>query len=215
MHFFLGTLPRNVLHVFHKRYLPYHVLAIASTAGLVYSGLDWSYFVDVRTLYPYFFFTAIMGGLIPLVLPALLIFLGYIRKNASLTLTAWVLWQSALVGWLVSSTYKAFTGRVQPDLGNYVLDISQGFQFGFFRHGIFWGWPSSHTAVAFSMAVAFVTLHPNKRFLGALWLLYAFLIGLGVSMSIHWLSDAVAGVIIGSICGLAVGKGYQVVSEHE
>ena len=208
MHFFFKTLPRNVAYVFHKRYLPYHVLAIALTVIIVYTGLDWTYFVDTKTLYPYFFAAVIVGGLIPLLLPPLLILSGHIRKDVSLTEKSWVLWQAALVGWLVSSTYKAFTGRIQPNLGDYARDISNGFQFGFFRHGIFWGWPSSHTAVAFSMSVAFVTLYPKKRAFCVLAILYAFFVGLGVSMSIHWLSDAVAGVIIGSICGLAVGRGY-------
>ena len=209
MHFFLGTLPRNVLHVFHKRYLPYHVLAIALTAIIVYTGLDWRYFVGTKTLYPYFFAAVIVGGLIPLFLPPLLILIGKIRKDTALTEKSWVLWQAALVGWLVSSTYKAFTGRIQPNLGDYVTDISNGFQYGLFKHGIFWGWPSSHTAVAFAMSVAFVTLYPKKRALCVLAILYAFFVGLGVSMSIHWLSDAVAGVIVGSICGLAVGKGFE------
>ena len=161
------------------------------------------------TLANIFLVAVIIGGLIPLLLPPVLILIGHMRKDISLIEKSWVLWQAALVGWLVSSTYKAFTGRIQPNLGDYARDISNGFQFGLFRHGIFWGWPSSHTAVAFSMSVAFVTLYPKKRALCMLAILYAFFVGLGVSMSIHWLSDAVAGVIIGSICGLAVGKGYM------
>lgn len=209
MHFFFKSLPRNIAYVFHPRYLPYHVLAIGATALLVYLGLDWTYFVETKALYPYFFTAIVVGGLLPIFLPPVLIVTGHIRKNIRLIHTGWVLWQAALVGWLVSSTYKAFTGRIQPDLANYALDISNGFQFGLWRHGIFWGWPSSHTAVAFSMSVALVTLYPKKRVLCILALLYAFLIGLGVSMSIHWLSDAVAGVIIGSVCGLVVGKGFE------
>ncbi len=212
MHTFFRTLPRHIAQVFHPRYLPYHVLAIVLTATIVYTGLDWAYFVDTKELYPYFFGAVVIGGLVPLLVPLVLIVFGHLQKKIALIHTGWVLWQAALVGWLVSSTYKAFTGRIQPNLGDYVSDISNGFQFGFFRHGIFWGWPSSHTSVAFAMSIAFVTLYPKKRVLCVLAILYAFFVGLGVSMSIHWLSDAVAGVLIGSVCGLAVGKGYKKIS---
>jgi hypothetical protein len=39
-------------------------------------------------------------------------------------------------------------------------------------------------------------------------ILYAFYIGLGVSMTIHWYSDFVAGAIIGSVVGMVVGKSF-------
>jgi hypothetical protein len=39
-------------------------------------------------------------------------------------------------------------------------------------------------------------------------LLYACYVGLGVSMTIHWFSDFVAGAIIGSVVGEVVGKSF-------
>ena len=37
-------------------------------------------------------------------------------------------------------------------------------------------------------------------------ILYAFYVGIGVSMTIHWFSDFAAGAIIGSVIGAVVGK---------
>ncbi|MDB5245246.1 MAG: phosphoesterase PA-phosphatase related protein [Parcubacteria group bacterium] len=209
MRHFLRTLGPNVLRCFAPRYLPWHVLAIALTAIIVWSGLDWAYFVATKQLYLLFFPALIIGGLLPILLPLGLLAYGAWKKNSHVTYAGWLLAQAALLGSFISSLYKTFTGRLQPNLHDYVVDISHSFQFGFFRHGIFWGWPSSHTTIAFSMAVALVVMYPKKRWLMYVALLYAIYIGLGVSMSIHWLSDAVAGVIIGSVAGIVVGKSFS------
>ncbi|HZT35360.1 MAG TPA: phosphatase PAP2 family protein, partial [Nitrososphaera sp.] len=121
--------------------------------------------------------------------------------------------QSALLGWLISSFYKAFTGRVPPphifgqSLGA-LADISNQFQFGFLKGGIFWGWPSSHTTVAFAMGAAFFVLAKDKKWLRWIGLVWALYVGLSVSVSIHWFSEFVAGAIIGSVIGLVVGKAF-------
>ena len=38
---------------------------------------------------------------------------------------------------------------------------------------------------------------------------YAFYVGVGVSISIHWFSEFVAGAIIGSLIGAMVGKSFK------
>jgi membrane-associated phospholipid phosphatase len=211
---FFYSLPRNLISAFAGRKALWHVLAIALTYMLVVTGWDWKYFVAVRSVHGYFIPSLIVGGLLPILLPLGLLAYAKIRRREDLRVTAWMLAQAALLGSLISSTYKALTGRIQPDLTNYALDISNGFQFGFWEHGIFWGWPSSHTTIAFSMAVALYVRYPEKKALRVAALLYAAYIGTGVSMSIHWLSDAVAGLIIGTVIGLTVGsrfgKGRQV-----
>ena len=88
-------------------------------------------------------------------------------------------------------------------------DISHVFHFGFLRGGVFWGWPSSHTTIAFAMAVTVCTLWPKPWWLGLMAMLYAFYVGFGVSMTIHWYSDFVAGAIIGSVAGTVVGKSFR------
>jgi hypothetical protein len=58
------------------------------------------------------------------------------------------------------------------------------------------------------MAVTVFILYRKHCWLGCTAILYAFYVGLGVSITIHWLSDFVAGAIIGSIIGTVVGKSF-------
>jgi membrane-associated phospholipid phosphatase len=127
-------------------------------------------------------------------------------------MAGWAIGQAELIGSLVSSAYKAFTGRIHPVLSFSTdpgPDLSHGFRFGFLRGGVFWGWPSSHTTIAFAMALTVFTLFPRQRWMGICAILYAFCIGIGVSMTIHWFSDFVAGGIIGTIVGIVVGKSFS------
>ena len=150
-----------------------------------------------------------IGGLLPLAVPLFLLVVGFIIQRSRAILTGWAVGQAALLGSLISSTCKAFTGRVHPahvageDTGSCLS------RFGWLRGGVFWGWPSSHATIAFAMAMTVFTLYPKQRWLGVVALLYAFYVGLGVSMTIHWFSDFVAGAPICSIIiGIVVGKSF-------
>jgi membrane-associated phospholipid phosphatase len=115
------------------------------------------------------------------------------------------LFLSSILGWLLSSFYKAWTGRVQPLLNNGAfIDTSHDWNFGFLQHGIFWGWPSSHTTVAFAMSTTLVFLYTKNKMLRFSAILYAFYVGLGVTTRIHWFSEFVAGALLGGIIGYAV-----------
>ena len=208
-HFFT-SLPRNVFGCFKGRMLPWHLLAIALTFGMVLSGLDWNYFVATRPVvaHHWWFPALLIGMFLPVLLPLTLVIGGFGLSRPAISRLGWALGQAAFIGWLISSAYKFFTGRVHPAhaVG---ADISREFRFGFYRGGIFWGWPSSHTTVAFAMAIALVTLFPRRRLVQFLSLLYALYIGLSVSMTIHWCSDFVAGAIIGSVDGTVVGRSFS------
>lgn len=195
---------------FLGRNLFWHGLAIVGTLLIVWSGLDWEYFVTAQAidLNVYLFPAAVIGGILPILFPAGLILWGRGTRKKKRELTGWALLQAVFLGSIISSTYKAFTGRIQPDLANTLLDSSRGFQFGFLEHGIFWGWPSSHTTIAFAMALTFLTLFPADKKLKLVALLYAFYIGIGISTNIHWFSEFFAGALIGSVIGITVGKSF-------
>ena len=215
MHRSLRTFFANFVASFSGRNLLFHGIAIGLTAVLVLSGFDWWYFTSNRIpdlrfiLFP----AIIIGAFFPILVPITLLLIGTIGKRKRSVQTAFALAQAAILGSLISSTYKAFTGRIQPDFRNMNIDISHNFQFGFLQHGIFWGWPSSHTTIAFAMAFTLIFLHQRNKgvLIGAL--LYAFYIGLGVSTSIHWFSDFVAGALIGAVIGTTVGQSYRDRSE--
>jgi membrane-associated phospholipid phosphatase len=149
-----------------------------------------------------------IGGLLPISLPLTLIVFGIIARNGRITSAGWAVGQAALIGSLISSTYKAVTGRAHP-AHNIGEDISHVFQFGFLRGGVFWGWPSSHTTIAFAMAITLFQLLPKQRWLGWMAIAYAFYVGIGVSVTIHWFSDFAAGAIIGTVIGTVIGKSFM------
>jgi membrane-associated phospholipid phosphatase len=206
---FLVTVPRNLIGCFKGRRIVWHIIAILLTFILVMSGFDWCYYLATRnpTLRSWMFPAVHIGGLLPLALPLIFFAIGIIARNARTTLTGWAVGQAELLGVLIVVACKAVTGRTHP---SHVVgpDISHVFHFGWLRGGVFWGWPSSHATIAFAMAVTVFTLCPKQRWLGFVALLYAFYVGIGVSMTIHWFSDFVAGAIIGSVIGAVVGKSF-------
>lgn len=213
-------LPRNVISSFSGRNLWWHALAIGLTLVIVLSGGDWTYYLATRSE------TAarlarpaiVLGSILPILGTLILLTIGEVGKNRRVTTTAWALGQAALLGYLISCGYKAFTGRLPPPFQGLHMsaaneglpvDSSHGFQFGLLKGGIFWGWPSSHTTVTFAMAACLITLYSKNMKLVLPALVYACYIGLGVSVSIHWLSEFVAGAIIGSVVGRVVGRSFQ------
>jgi membrane-associated phospholipid phosphatase len=213
-------LPRNVVTIFSGGNLGWHALAIGLTAVMVMSGGDWSYYLATRNegLQRVALPAIALGSLLPIVGPLVFLLVGAMARERRLVTTGWALGQAALVGYLIASTYKAFTGRIPPPwrwgfvmspAAGGVVDTSHGFQFGFLRGGIFWGWPSSHTTIAFATTVCLATLYPKNKPLVCGALLYAFYVGLSVSVSIHWCSEFVAGAIIGSVIGIVVGKSFK------
>ena len=188
------------------------LLVIILTAVIVLSDFDWKYFNAIRkSEIRRFLSPAIaLGGLIPLVSPLLFFGYAHLKKSAQLTNTGYALAQSAFLSLAVSLFYKAFTGRMPPmrHMLAVTTDLSHEFQFGFMRGGVFWGWPSSHTTVAFATMVTLIMLYPKNKLLRTTALCYAFYVGFGVSVGIHWFSEFVAGAIIGTVIGVVVGKSF-------
>jgi membrane-associated phospholipid phosphatase len=211
---FFHDLPQNVIRCFKGRNLLWHALAIVLTYLIVTTGLDWYYFVLTRppALRRFLFPAVILGMILPFLAPLVLLLIGLMGRLSAIITTAFALGQSALLALVISSSYKAFTGRIPPPHyfdHNSLVDSSHGFRLGFLRGGMFWGWPSSHTTVAFAMAVSLWKLYPQNKVIRYLPLLYAFYIGIGVSATIHWFSEFVAGAIIGSLIGAVVGESFK------
>ena len=207
------NLPKNIMKCFGGYNLLWHLLAIIITYILVINGFDWFYFRSVRNaLVQSLLWPAIrIGSRVPIIVPVALYISGKVNNNLKTTNTANALGQSVLIGLLISSFYKALTGRVHPPrlLTQNTADISREFRFGFMRGGIFWGWPSSHTTIAFAMSIALLMLYPKNVVIRYLAFFYALYVGFGVSISIHWFSDFIAGSIIGTVIGVVVGKSFR------
>jgi membrane-associated phospholipid phosphatase len=211
---------RNVIAIFSGRNLLWHALAIVLTMVIVMSGGDWSYYLSTRgDVFLRLARPAIMlGTIVPVLGTLVVLIIGEAGKNHRIITTAWALGQAALLGYFISSCYKAFTGRIPPPFrgfrmsatnGGSLIDTSHGFQFGLLKGGVFWGWPSSHTTVTFAMSACLIMLYPKNKILVLFVSLYALYIGLGVSVTIHWLSEFVAGAIIGSVIGTVIGRNFK------
>jgi membrane-associated phospholipid phosphatase len=210
MKLFFSTLPRNVIECFKGRKLAWHLLAIFLTFALVVSGLDWQWFLCTRSpiLRSWMFPAVLIGGLLPIFLPLTLLLVGAGTRNPSTRRIGWAIAQAEIIGGIIAAGYKAITGRAHPAHG-VSTDLTHVFRFGLLRGGVFWGWPSSHTTIAFAMAITVFRLFPKQKGLGYLAIAYACYIGFGVSMTIHWLSDFVAGALLGTVVGVVVGTSYS------
>jgi membrane-associated phospholipid phosphatase len=211
-HLFSNFLP-NLAKIFSGKNLVFHGFAIALTFVFVATGLDWQWFrlFHYGTAYRTVFFGAgFLGFIAPVAVPLSMLAIGKMRKNVELTTKAWVVGQAALLGLLISFAYKFFTGRPGPGIGlGPLADTSTIFNFGLYRGGVFWGWPSSHTLVAFAAAITLVYLYPQNKAVKYLALLYAIYIGFGASIGFHWLSDCLAAAIMGTVVGITVAKSFK------
>lgn len=204
---------KNIGRVFSGHNLRWHLAAVALTFVLVASGFDWRYFQATRSpaLRNILFPAVEIGSLLPLFGILLFFLASWLAKKEKLVRAAYAVGQAALLGWLTSEFYKFFTGRPGPPgfrTQDFSTDISRVFHFGLDRGGIFFGWPSSHTAVAFAMAAALWALFPKNKTVKFLSAIYALYIGVGVSATIHWFSDFAAGIIFGVVVGTVVGKSF-------
>lgn len=212
---FLTGLPQGFVRVFYPRYLMWHALLIVLTYICVVSGFDWYYFTQTRfeNLSAFSIPAALLGFFLPICGPIVVYYWSQWRGNARLRRVAIVVAQAQALGWGISSLYKAFTGRIQPEFVHTEVmeDISRQFNFGFWENGIFWGWPSSHTTVAFAGAAALICfLYPKHKVLSVLLGAYALYIGLGVSVSVHWFSEFLAGAILGTLIGVVTARASRV-----
>lgn len=209
---------KNIWKIFSGYNLLWHFLAIALTYVIVTTDFDWKYYIFMRVMpWGFIFFPAIfLGGILPIIFPLILLIWGKINNGKRMINTAFALGQAAILGLLVSDFYKAFTGRTPPKyfsqslrLDSSLMDISHGFHFGFLRGGVFWGWPSTHTTIAFAMALTIWKLFPENKIVKYLAIAYAIYIGIGVSFTIHWFSEFVAGAIFGAVIGTVVGNIFR------
>lgn len=205
------NLSKVIFELYSPINLVWQILAILLTALLVLSGLDWfafQYFRNGFLFHLFFLGAGILGFVVPLFLPLTLLILGKTRKDTQLLHTAWTIGQAAILGLVLSSFYKIFTGRPGPVLSSLLTleDTSKIFRFGIWRGGIFWGWPSSHTTTAVAIATCIVLIAPKHKLFQVLTVMFAAYVSIGAGISFHWFSDMVAGIIFGIIVGKSVAK---------
>lgn len=202
----------NVLGSFKYNYGINYIAACAVTYVMIESDIDWNWYRysgNRRWIYHTGYFSVYTGSIAPTAVSLGLYLYGLADKNPGIQITGLALGQSALVGLGITTAMKILTGRVPPSKLKFTDDLRGDFHFGFLRGGIFNGWPSSHTCVAFAMATTLAELYPDNSALKIGSFAFATLIGLGVSTNVHWVSDVLAGGLIGYAIGKNVGTSFR------
>jgi membrane-associated phospholipid phosphatase len=194
------------------------------TWALIETGIDWkwrNFVYDHAWLsncgWPGLYTGAIVPGLAPIVIYAA----GRYINDEKLLITSFALVQSLMLTLAIQTPLKMTTGRVSPGVSdkfyhtrNPQTDDFSG-RFEWFNANFVRGWPSGHTANAFAAAATIAEMYKNNLWLKIGVYSYATLVGLGVTLDVHWASEAVAGALIGYAVGKTVGKSFNKLLEND
>lgn len=150
-------------------------------------------------------FPMIAGLVAPVAVPA------WLWRQTSLRALAGPTFGAVVVAITTNLTLKVVTGRASPEapFPTDLLARSQSFAFGIARGGIVEGWPSGHAMTNVAMATALIALTPDLRVRAAAtgwaaWVVAAVIFG--ISGDVHWMSDGVAGALLGCAVGWRVAR---------
>jgi|GEM_PF-3126201 len=190
--------------------------ALGITPLLVQSGADretHNYLVNHQSFTPYS--TPALAGavLIPVALGGGLYTYGRMQNSSHEVAAGCAVAQATLLAFSYQTLLKSVTGRAGPRPREMTQDEVADFPFGFMRGGVFWGWPSGHMLTTTAIITSMQTMYPSNR--GVQWGGYAYLTYAFASVlvhgksSMHYLSDAVAGTLMGIAIGRSVGNGFN------
>ncbi len=208
----------NILNSFKGSNLYLHLAAVASTALLVNTNVDYHvehYFNQHEALGNLASPIIHIGTLFPFIISGSLYAYGKFKPDNQALGASFAVLQSSLIAFLYNSLLKAITGRAHPDWrhNNEMKSLSKTFKFGFMRGGIFWGWPSGHTSSTMAVVAALTNFYPHKTWLKILGYSYVAYMIYGVSSfhrgGMHWFSDAIAAALMSYAIGSTVGKYYR------
>jgi len=209
----------NALHSITFNYGANFIGAGLETAVLVETGGDWAWRNLVYDHYalsqaglPFTY----IGWAVPFSTPVVFYITGLALNNEKAQMCGLALTQAALLTALIPSPVKMITGRSKPGLitksnnhhvrSSDTRDFSRDFDW--FNMNFVDGWPSGHTAQAFAAAAVITEIYKDNIPLAIGVYSYAALMGLGVSVTVHWVSEAIAGALIGYAIGKTVGKSF-------
>ena len=148
-----------------------------------------------------------MGTFFPILVPG---YMYFISDNRTLNNTGAVAVQATAVAFLYNNILKTISAREHPDAELNSGERSRDFKWGFFRRGVFYGWPSGHSMTNAAMAMSIASYNRDKPLVVAGCALYAGYIAtsmvLGAKGEAHWFSDAVAGTLMGASIGWYIGS---------
>jgi membrane-associated PAP2 superfamily phosphatase len=192
------------------------VLMAAGTYAIVQSGIDWEwrqFSYNHKSIANAGAPAVMTGGIAPIIVPLSLYGAGRYTEDLKLQTAGVAVAQASIISTVLTTGIKALTSRQEPhiwgnDRRDTKEDFSDDFKFGFFRRVPFDGWPSGHTSAAWAMAATLTEFYPDNIPLAIGLYGYAIYTGLGVSTTIHWLSDGWAGAFFGYAVGKTVARHF-------
>jgi membrane-associated phospholipid phosphatase len=210
-----SNLGQNIFDSFVGYNTFFHLGALAATMIMVNTGTDYVIYRQFKPwdkTRPYFFPSIITGTSCWLMIAAPMFCYGYFRPNTESLGGAYALFQSTLISIVYATLLKAFTGRPAPE-EKWYLNMrreSSVFRFGFLRGGIFYGWPGGHVMITTATIATLAWYYPDKWWIsipGALLIAYT-MVGVTVHNG-HWMSDNIAGLLMGYAIGSTVGRSFR------
>jgi membrane-associated phospholipid phosphatase len=209
---------RNILHAFTYNYGLNFIAAGLETWVLIKTGVDWNW---RNVSYNNAWLSNIgrpglyIGYTAPVITPIATYIIGRIVKDEKLQITSFALIQTLIAALAVQTPLKMITGRALPGIVT-ELDHTRNPRTDDFSAKFNWvnsdfisGWPSGHTTNAFAAAAVISEIYNDKFLVKFCLYLYAFLIGFGTTLDVHWASEATAGALIGYAIGKSVGKSFS------
>lgn len=203
----------------------FHVSAAAVTPPLVFTADEpvQEYFQEHDPLgAPLGPIALISGGVVPIVVPVSLYGIGLLGDYDELATAGAAAGQAVIGQFVVVSTLKWLTDRAGPYPDGdptksrwskgLLRDSKDADDFDFNPFDLSGGlrWPSGHAASNFALVSSLVAFYPDQPWIAAVGYPFALAVSLGViEGDYHWLSDVVAGALIGHVFGWVTGKGFR------
>lgn len=164
----------------------------------------------------------ISGGTVPVAVPAVLYFGGLLGADDELATAGAAAIQAGVMQLVVVHALKWLTDRAGPFpdgdptqerwSGSVTRDSNSARDFDFNPFDLKWGirWPSGHTSASVALVSSLFAFYPDELWLALVG--YPLAAGIGIGMvegDYHWLSDIVAGALIGHVIGWTVGREFR------
>jgi membrane-associated phospholipid phosphatase len=193
----------------------FHLGGIAATMLMVNNDVDYVIYRQLKhwnAARPYFYPSIITGTSGWLIISAPLFFYGFFRPDIETLGAAYAVFQSTLISIVYATLVKAVTGRSYPDekWHTNMRRESRVFRFGFLRGGIFYGWPGGHVMITTAAMASLAWYYPDKWWIGIAGALLITYTTIGVTVHEgHWMSDNIAGILMGYAIGSTVGRSFR------
>jgi len=205
----------NTKNTFAGDNLWYHGAAFGSTFLLATSGTDrqvQDYFQEDPLGKTYGDGALILGGIWQPIIGGAL----YFNSDAETKTAGSAVMQAAIIQFAYTNVLKVITGRPDPiengDQANKqdgVCGNSSDAE-AFFKFSKGCTWPSGHASSAFSLISSLYAYYPKKKWIAYWGYPTALAISVGmIENDEHWLSDIVAGALIGHVIGWTIGTNFR------